>query len=75
MGISFLPGRISLLTLSVLMLSVLTNYVSVHVCTGAGCRDCIKSIRDKIGITRHIMMHQVLYMVQLPNEEGDMHFI
>ena len=36
-------------------------------------RDCIKSRRDKIGITRHIMMHQVLYIVQLPNEEGDMH--
>ena len=39
------------------------------------CRDCIKSRRDKIGITRHIMMHQVLYIVQLPNEEGDMHII
>ena len=38
-------------------------------------RDCIKSKRDKIGITRHIMMHQVLYIVQLPNEEGDMHII
>ena len=25
-------------------------------------RDCIKSRRDKIGITRHIMMHQVLYI-------------
>ena len=35
-------------------------------------RDCIKSRGDKIGITRHIMMHQVLYIVQLPNEEGDM---
>ena len=35
-------------------------------------RDCIKSRRDKIGITMHIMMHQVLYIVQLPNEEGDM---
>ena len=35
-------------------------------------RDCIKSRRDKIGITRHIMVHQVLYIVQLPNEEGDM---
>ena len=38
--ISFLPGRIYLLTLSVLMSSVLTNYVSVHVHmyigTGAG---------------------------------------
>ena len=33
-------------------------------------RDCIKSRRDKIGITRPIMMHQVLYNVQLPNEEG-----
>ena len=38
-------------------------------------RDLIKSRRDKIGITRHIMMHQVLYIVQLPNEEGDMHII
>ena len=36
MGISFLPGRISSLTLLVLMSSILTNYVSVHVCTGAG---------------------------------------
>ena len=35
-------------------------------------RDCIKSRRDEIG---HIMMHQVLYIVQLPNEEGDMHII
>ena len=35
----------------------------------------IKSRRDKIRITRHIMMHQVLYIVQLPNEEGDMHII
>ena len=26
-------------------------------------RDCIKSRRDKIGITRPIMMHQVLYNV------------
>ena len=28
-----------------------------------------------MGITRHIIMHQVLYIVQLPNEEGDMHII
>ena len=39
-------------------------------------RDCIKSRRDKIRIARHIiMMHQVLYIVQLSNEEGDMHNI
>ena len=38
-------------------------------------RDCIKSRRDKIGITRHIMMYQVLYIVKFPNEEGDMHII
>ena len=38
-------------------------------------RDCIKSRRDKIGITRHIMMYQVIYIVQLPNEGGDMHII
>ena len=38
-------------------------------------RDCIKSRRDKIRITRQIMMHQVLYIVQLPKEEGDMHII
>ena len=35
-------------------------------------RDCIKNRR---GITRHIMMHQVLYIVQLPNEGGDMHIM
>ena len=28
-------------------------------------RDCIKSRRDKIGITRHIMMHKVLYNVHV----------
>ena len=39
-GKSFLLGRISSLTLSVLMLSVLTPYVSVHVCTGAGLSTC-----------------------------------
>ena len=38
-------------------------------------RDCIKTRRDKVGITRHIIMHQELYTVQLPNEEGDMHNI
>ena len=38
-------------------------------------KDCIKSRRDKIRITRHIMMHQVLYIVQLPDDEGDMHNI
>ena len=37
-------------------------------------RDCIKSRRDKIRITRLIMMHQVLHIVQL-NEEGDVHII
>ena len=35
--------------------------------------DCIKSRRDKIGIIS--MMHKVLYIVQLPNDEGDMHII
>ena len=40
MGISFLPGRISSLTLLVLMSSILTNCVSVHVCTGAGRSTC-----------------------------------
>ena len=33
-------------------------------------RDCIKSRRDKI---RHIMCYN--YIVQFPNEEGDMHII
>ena len=28
-------------------------------------RDCIKSRRDKIGITRHIMMQQLLYNVHV----------
>ena len=37
-------------------------------------RDCIKSRRlGSQGII--IMMHQVLYIVQLPNEEGDMHIV
>ena len=41
-----------------------------------GIWDCIKSRRDKIRITRHIMMHRVLYnIVQLLNEEGDMNSI
>ena len=31
MEISFIPGKVSSLTLSVLMPSVLTNYVRVHV--------------------------------------------
>ena len=42
-SISFLPGRISSLTLSVLISSALTNYVSFHVCnigTGAGRSTC-----------------------------------
>ena len=38
-------------------------------------REYRESRRDKIRITRHIMMHQVLYIVQLPNKEGDMHII
>ena len=37
MEISFLPGRISSLTLSVLMSSVLTNYVSVHASAVTSC--------------------------------------
>ena len=49
MGKSFLPGRISSLTLSVLMLSVLTPYVSVHVCTGAGRSTCGGTIRFHSG--------------------------
>ena len=52
MGISFLPGRLSSLTLSVLMLSVLTPYVSVYVCTGAGrstCGGTMKLIRFHSG--------------------------
>ena len=36
MGISFLSGRISSLTLLVLMSSVLTNYVSVATCRVRG---------------------------------------
>ena len=30
-------------------------------------RDCKKVEETRLGITRHIMMHQVLYIVQLPN--------
>ena len=35
----------------------------------------IKSRRDKIGITRHIMMHQVLYNVHVTLFIGQLHFI
>ena len=38
--------------------------------------DCINSRRDKIGIARHIIdAPSAIYIVQLPNEEGDMHII
>ena len=38
-------------------------------------RDYIKSRRDKIGITRHIMMHQVLYIVHVTLFIGQLHNI
>ena len=38
-------------------------------------RDCIKSRRDKIGITKHIMMHQVLYNVRVTLFIGKLHNI
>ena len=38
-------------------------------------RDCIKSRRDKVGITRHIMMHQVLYNVHVTLFIGQLHNI
>ena len=38
-------------------------------------RDCIKSKRDKIGITRHIMLHQVLYNVHVTLFIGQLHNI
>ena len=37
--------------------------------------DCIKSRRDKIGIARHIMMHQVLYNVHVTLFIGQLHNI
>ena len=37
--------------------------------------DCIKSRRDKVGITRHIMMHQVLYNVHVTLFIGQLHNI
>ena len=38
-------------------------------------RDCIKSRRDKIRITRHIMMHQVLHNVHVTLSIGQLHNI
>ena len=38
-------------------------------------RDCIKSRKDKIVITRHIMMHQVLYNVHVTLFIGQLHNI
>ena len=38
-------------------------------------KDCIKSRSDKIRITRHIMMHQVLYNVHVTLFVGQLHNI
>ena len=38
-------------------------------------RDCMKSRRDKIRITRHIMMHKVLYNVHVTLFVGQLHNI
>ena len=38
-------------------------------------RDCVESRRDKIRITRHIMMHQVLYNVHVTLFIGQLHNI
>ena len=40
-----------------------------------GYRDCIKSRRDTIRITRHVMMHQVLYNVHVTLFIGQLHNI
>ena len=54
---------------------VLCTHIYMYTCVSATCtctsnlereyRDCIKSRRDKIGITRHIIRHQVLYNVHV----------
>ena len=38
-------------------------------------RDCIESKRDKVGITRHIMIHQVLYNAHVTLFIGQLHNI
>ena len=47
----------------------------IYKCNLEKYRDCIKSSRDKIGITRHIMMHQVLYNVHVTLFIGQLHNI
>ena len=50
--------------------------VNEKICNlGREYRDCIKSRRDKIRITRHIMMHQVLYNVHATLFLGQLHNI
>ena len=50
--------------------------VNEKICNlGREYRDCIKSRRDKIRITRHIMMHQELYNVHVTLFIGQLHNI
>ena len=71
-GNRFSPWEDLFVNSSVLMSSILTKYVQVNDNLE---RDCIKSRRDKIGITRHIMMHQVLYNVHVTLFIGQLHNI
>ena len=63
----------------IIILEVQCIYVCIYVQKNYNLereyRDCIKSRRDKIGITRHIMMHQVLYNVHVTLFIGQLHNI
>ena len=64
----------------IIILEVQCIYVRMYICISnynleREYRDCIKSRRDKIGITRHIMMHQVLYNLHVTLFIGQLHNI
>ena len=67
---SFLPGRISSLTLSVLMSSVLTNYASVHVCTCISVQVLVKAVEQWRGFAPgkyNCFINPLLLMFTSPN--------
>ena len=65
----------SIIILRVLQLHVYIQVIEKTCNLEREYRDCIKSRRDKIGITRHIMMHQVLYNVHVTLFIGQLHNI
>ena len=55
-------------------MNVFVSRAFSHMCT-CRSRGVVNSARDKIGITSHIMMHQVLYNVHVTLFIGQLHNI